>query len=208
MQLAQTTSLGGLSESDLLSMAASVESATRHPLAESVTRAAKDQGISIPHSTHANTESGSGVHAVVDGLQVQIRPSSSFTFLPSIRTPVVLLRCPELRPPCIIDTAGRPFYNHLPFNSELDIIRYSSSWGRSGYEVEKRTPWVLHFSLNVFVCKCVQIFWLVPLNKANNCMFSQTFKTFVWIISCFCDRCDCLPSAPLMPALDAILLHC
>ena len=127
MQLAQTTSLGGLSESDLLSMAASVESATRHPLAESVTRAAKDQGISIPHSTQANTEPGSGVHAVVDGRQVQIRQSSSFTFLPSIRTPVVSLRYRELRAPCIIDAARSPPYWHLSFNFELDIIRYSSS---------------------------------------------------------------------------------
>ena len=74
MQLVQSASLGNISNSDLLRFAASVEAATRHPLADSVARAAKQQGISVPVSSDANTEPGSGVHAVVEGREVLNRP--------------------------------------------------------------------------------------------------------------------------------------
>lgn len=70
MRLNETTVLGKISEIELLRLAASVESSTRHPLAESVTNAAKRKGISFSESRNSNTEPGSGVYATVDGKEV------------------------------------------------------------------------------------------------------------------------------------------
>ncbi|MEM6836613.1 MAG: heavy metal translocating P-type ATPase, partial [Cyanobacteria bacterium P01_C01_bin.120] len=54
-----------LSESDLLSIAAAVESGTQHPLAIAIQQAAADQNLSLPNVTDFQTQAGLGVVATV-----------------------------------------------------------------------------------------------------------------------------------------------
>ena len=54
-----------LSESDLLSIAAAVESGTQHPLAIAIQQAAADQNLSLPSVTDFQTQAGLGVAATV-----------------------------------------------------------------------------------------------------------------------------------------------
>lgn len=60
------------SEADLLTLAASVESRSGHPLAQAVVQAALPAGARIPEATDVQSVTGKGMHAVVSGVRVSI----------------------------------------------------------------------------------------------------------------------------------------
>jgi Cu+-exporting ATPase len=62
----------GQDEDEFLALVASVESASEHPLAEAIVRAAGDRSLTIPKATDFNSTTGEGVQAVVNGKQVAI----------------------------------------------------------------------------------------------------------------------------------------
>ena len=64
--------LGSYDENRLLSLVASAESASEHPLAEAVVRYAKSNEISFSSPERFEAESGRGVRATVDGQQVLV----------------------------------------------------------------------------------------------------------------------------------------
>lgn len=72
LQLVDIASTGSVSADDILRLTASAESATRHPLAESIAHAAKHRGLEVPSSSNASTEPGAGVSASVNGKKVPI----------------------------------------------------------------------------------------------------------------------------------------
>lgn len=72
LQLVDIASTGSVSADEILRLAASAESATRHPLADSVSSAAKHRGLQVPSSSDATTEPGAGVCATIDGRKVLI----------------------------------------------------------------------------------------------------------------------------------------
>lgn len=57
----------GVSESTLLTIAASLEAPSEHPLAEAILQYAQEQGISAKPITDFRAESGNGVYGVIDG---------------------------------------------------------------------------------------------------------------------------------------------
>jgi heavy metal translocating P-type ATPase len=59
-------------EADLLRLAAGVERASEHPLAQAIVNAANDRGITIPEVTNFDSPVGRGVIGVVDGQKVTL----------------------------------------------------------------------------------------------------------------------------------------
>ena len=62
----------GQDEDEFLALVASVESASEHPLAEAIVRAAQERSLIIPKATDFKSTTGEGVQAVVDGKKVAI----------------------------------------------------------------------------------------------------------------------------------------
>ncbi|MFP3457105.1 copper-translocating P-type ATPase [Psychrobacter sp. SIMBA_152] len=62
----------GQDEDEFLALVAAVESASEHPLAEAIVRAAQERSLIIPKATDFNSTTGEGVQAVVDGKKVAI----------------------------------------------------------------------------------------------------------------------------------------
>jgi Cu+-exporting ATPase len=62
----------GFDEADVLRLAASVERASEHPLADAITAAAAARGLRLSEAADFASESGGGVGAVVDGKRVVI----------------------------------------------------------------------------------------------------------------------------------------
>jgi Cu+-exporting ATPase len=62
----------GFTDQDLLRLAATVEQASEHPLAEAILRAAKDRGISYPAVTDFDSPTGRGAQGVVEGQLVRL----------------------------------------------------------------------------------------------------------------------------------------
>ena len=62
----------GMGEDGLLSMAAAVETNTRHPIASAVVSAAQARGLAVPGCTEAATEPGLGATGMVDGVRVSV----------------------------------------------------------------------------------------------------------------------------------------
>ena len=62
----------GQDEDEFLALVASVESASEHPLAEAIVRAAQERSLIIPKATDFKSITGEGVQAVVDGKKVAI----------------------------------------------------------------------------------------------------------------------------------------
>lgn len=60
------------SEADLLTLAASVESRSGHPLAQAVVQAARSRQVAWPEATDVQSVTGKGMHAVVSGVRVSI----------------------------------------------------------------------------------------------------------------------------------------
>ena len=68
----------GVSEAELIALAAAAESKSEHPLAKAVVRYAEEKNIDIPESSDFSLEVGSGISAVVSGCRIA---GGSFAFL-------------------------------------------------------------------------------------------------------------------------------
>eukprot|EP00752_Nemacystus_decipiens_P013682 g12135.t1 len=62
----------GVTEQDLLHLAATLERGSEHPLAESIVEGAKDRGIDLADATDFESVTGKGVQGRVDGRQVAL----------------------------------------------------------------------------------------------------------------------------------------
>ncbi|AMN49186.1 copper-translocating P-type ATPase [Psychrobacter sp. P2G3] len=71
-ELTAIDALAGQDEDEFLALVAAVESASEHPLAEAIVRAAQERSLTIPKATDFNSTTGEGVQAVVDGKKVAI----------------------------------------------------------------------------------------------------------------------------------------
>ncbi|WP_350655886.1 copper-translocating P-type ATPase [Psychrobacter sp. S1-30-MNA-CIBAN-0213] len=71
-ELTAIDALAGQDEDEFLALVAAVESASEHPLAEAIVRAAQDRSLIIPKATDFNSTTGEGVQAVVNGKKVAI----------------------------------------------------------------------------------------------------------------------------------------
>jgi Zn2+/Cd2+-exporting ATPase len=58
--------LNGLSENDLLRVAAAIETRSEHPLGSAIVKAAMERGLKLPEAAEFHSMSGRGVEAVVD----------------------------------------------------------------------------------------------------------------------------------------------
>jgi len=68
----------GVGEDELLRIAASVESASDHPIARAVVTAARSRGIAVPTPKDAVAVKGKGVEAIVDGVRAGVGRASLF----------------------------------------------------------------------------------------------------------------------------------
>jgi heavy metal translocating P-type ATPase len=64
--------LAGITEHDLLTLAAAAERPSEHPLATAVVAAAHQRGLNLPTATEFNSTPGRGVTARVDGHTIQV----------------------------------------------------------------------------------------------------------------------------------------
>ena len=71
-ELTAIDALAGQDEDEILALVAAVESASEHPLAEAIVRAAQDRSLTISKASDFNSTTGEGVQAVVNGKQVAI----------------------------------------------------------------------------------------------------------------------------------------
>lgn len=71
-ELTAIDALAGQDEDEFLALVAAVESASEHPLAEAIVRAAADKSLTIPKAQDFNSVTGEGVQAVVNGKKVAI----------------------------------------------------------------------------------------------------------------------------------------
>ena len=62
----------GVSEAELLRLAAAAEQASEHPLSQAVVRAAQERGLSVPPATDFIAAPGRGIRANVDGRLVRV----------------------------------------------------------------------------------------------------------------------------------------
>lgn len=71
-ELTAIDALAGQNEDEFLALVAAVESASEHPLAEAIVRAAQNKSLTIPKAHDFNSTTGEGVQVVVNGKQVAI----------------------------------------------------------------------------------------------------------------------------------------
>jgi len=64
--------LGGMDESELLRLAASLERGSEHPLADAILRAAKDRNLTLSEASEFDSPVGKGVLGVVDGKRIAL----------------------------------------------------------------------------------------------------------------------------------------
>ncbi len=64
--------LGGVSEADVLRLAASVERASEHPLGQAVVDAAKAKSLALSQPQDFESETGRGVSGIVDGKRIKV----------------------------------------------------------------------------------------------------------------------------------------
>jgi Zn2+/Cd2+-exporting ATPase len=77
-RLTDVVALNGLAERDVLTLAASVEAASEHPLAGAVLAGARARGLDWPAATDARAEPGVGVHARLGSLRLFVgRPDAT-----------------------------------------------------------------------------------------------------------------------------------
>jgi P-type Cu2+ transporter len=68
----EVVAFGDTSDTELIALAAAVESHSEHPIAAGVLRAAEEREASIPKATDFESITGKGVEATVDGTHIQI----------------------------------------------------------------------------------------------------------------------------------------
>jgi Cu+-exporting ATPase len=71
MSLKEIVSVG-VSEAEVLGLAAGAESGSEHPIARSVVRAAQERGVEVPAATGHRAESGAGIQAAVGSHVVRV----------------------------------------------------------------------------------------------------------------------------------------
>jgi Cu+-exporting ATPase len=72
LELAEVALLDGASRADVLRLAGAVESASEHPVAQAIARAARAEVGQLPSVTDFRNEAGVGVRGVVDGHEVSV----------------------------------------------------------------------------------------------------------------------------------------
>jgi Cd2+/Zn2+-exporting ATPase len=75
--------LGAVTAEEILSRAAAVESASTHPVAQGIVRAARERGLSIPAVVDAEALPGQGARGVVSGVEVLVGAPRLFAALPA-----------------------------------------------------------------------------------------------------------------------------
>jgi P-type Cu+ transporter len=71
-KLTAVTALGGISENELLRLAASLERASEHPLAAAIVRGAEDRKLALSSATEFRSETGKGAIGTIDGKKVAV----------------------------------------------------------------------------------------------------------------------------------------
>ncbi len=84
----------GGTETDLLAVAAAVESGSEHPYARAVVQAATGRGIAVPAATELRVEPGRGVEGVVGGHRIDVRLGETGTPNDSDSAPLRALAAP------------------------------------------------------------------------------------------------------------------
>ncbi|WP_341924989.1 copper-translocating P-type ATPase [Nocardioides psychrotolerans] len=92
----QVVALDGFDRDELLRLAAGIERASEHPLAQAVVRAAEAQGMSIPAVSDFDSPVGKGVVGVVEGRRVLLG-SATFLGTHDLATADLTARADELR---------------------------------------------------------------------------------------------------------------
>jgi Cd2+/Zn2+-exporting ATPase len=77
-EVSAVSPMPGVGEEELLRVAASVESASDHPIARAVVAAAKARGIAVPPPVDAAAVKGRGVEATVDGVRAGVGRATLF----------------------------------------------------------------------------------------------------------------------------------
>ncbi|HUZ15928.1 MAG TPA: heavy metal translocating P-type ATPase [Gaiellaceae bacterium] len=72
MELAEVALLNGTTRAEVMRLAGSVESASEHPIAQAVARAARAEVGDLPSVSEFWNEAGVGVHGVVDGHEITV----------------------------------------------------------------------------------------------------------------------------------------
>lgn len=62
----------GFKQEEVLTLVASLERYSKHPLARAILAAAKETGIALPEATEVSEQPGRGLHGIVSGHQLQI----------------------------------------------------------------------------------------------------------------------------------------
>jgi Cu+-exporting ATPase len=70
--LTDVVALGGMSEDDLLALAASLEKGSEHPLADAIVEGAGERGLKIPDAGHFEAVAGKGVFGTVSEKEVAL----------------------------------------------------------------------------------------------------------------------------------------
>ena len=84
-RLTKVVAVADRDEGELLHLAASLESTSEHPLAESIVAAAKQRGLSLTTATDFDSVTGKGVQGVVDGHDVVLGNNRMMEGLPGER---------------------------------------------------------------------------------------------------------------------------
>ncbi|WP_227677057.1 MULTISPECIES: copper-transporting P-type ATPase [unclassified Psychrobacter] len=71
-ELTAIEALGGLDENELLILVAAVETASEHPLAEAIVKAAQEKSLDIAKASDFSSTTGEGAQALVNGKQVAV----------------------------------------------------------------------------------------------------------------------------------------
>jgi Cu+-exporting ATPase len=80
-RLTAVVPLGGMTENELLRLAASLERASEHPLAAAVVKGAEDRGLSLGAVADFASETGRGVVGTVDGKRLAVGNEALFESL-------------------------------------------------------------------------------------------------------------------------------
>ncbi len=84
-RLVTVDAFAGVSDEDVLRLAASLERASEHPLAHAIVEGARERGVALAPVSEFNSETGGGVKGHVDGRQVWV---GSARFLESLRVTI------------------------------------------------------------------------------------------------------------------------